>query len=205
MKLKAVHLILSAVLCVHLFAPMTSAQTPASSTEGWRFRLTPYLWAPGFDGRVGIGERQTDVDASFRDLFKHLKMGFTGVFEADRNRFVALTDVIYLNLDTEKATPGPLFSSVKAIQKSFVLDSDAGFRIVGSDAAFVDVIGGIRFWHVNAELEFRPGVLPGTDIERTRNWVDGTFALRGKWSFSPVWYISGYGDIGGGGSNLTYQ
>jgi hypothetical protein len=202
--MKTVHLILSTVMALHLAAPVASGQA-APATEGWRFQISPYLWGPGFEGRVGILDRQTEVDASFRDMLGDLNFGFTAVFEANRNRFVTLTDLVYFNLSTEEATPGPLFSSVNAIQRSLVVDSGAGYRIAGSEAAFFDVIGGIRFWRVNGELELRPGVLPGTEVERTRNWVDGTLALRGKWSFSPVWYIRGYGDIGGGGSNLTYQ
>ena len=44
-----------------------------------------------------------------------------------------------------------------------------------------------------------------TYLSRNRNWVDGIFALRGKIRLSPTWYATGYGDVGGGGSNLTYQ
>jgi hypothetical protein len=202
-----VYLILSTVIGLHLFAPVTSGQTPSSapSTEGWRFQLTPYLWGSGFNGRVGIGDRQAAVDASFSDLVEELDFGFMGVFEARRNRLVTATDLVYFNLSTEEATPGPLFSSVNATQKTLVVNPGAGYRIAGSDAAFVDVIGGIRFWRLKTELELRPGVLPGADREAKRDWVDGVFAVRGKWKLSPAWYISGKGDIGGGGSNLTYQ
>ena len=29
--------------------------------------------------------------------------------------------------------------------------------------------------------------------------------MKGKRRLSPTWYLAGYGDIGGGGSNLAYQ
>jgi hypothetical protein len=110
-----------------------------------------------------------------------------------------------MNLSDERATPGPLFSSVDAVNKTFLLSPEAGYRVLGSDASFLDVLGGIRFWHVKGELNFQPGILPGIDVSRSRNWVDGVFALRGKRRISEKWSLSGYGDLGGGGSNLTFQ
>jgi hypothetical protein len=167
--------------------------------------LTPYLWGSGLKGRIGIGDRSADVDASFSDLFKKLNFAFMGLFEANRNRFTTVTDVVYMNVSDERATSGPLFSNVNAVQKAFLLSPEAGYRIAGSDSAFVDVLGGIRFWHINGELKFEPGVLSAIDVSDSRNWVDGIFGLGGKMALTPTWYLGGYGDIGGGGSNLTYQ
>ena len=76
---------------------------------------------------------------------------------------------------------------------------------MGSDPAFIDVLGGIRFWHVNLDLKLEPGLVNGIELSDSRNWVDGVFGLRGKRRLSKTWSINGYGDIGGGGSNLTYQ
>ena len=204
--MKKLHFLLGVTMCVFLFVPEIHGQAqPAASSEGWRFQVIPYLWGSDFKGRVGIGDRTADVDASFADIFKELNFAFMGTFQATRDRFVTLADIMYLNLSDERATPGPLFSNADAIQRSFILSPEAGYRIVGSESAFVDVLGGIRFWHVNGELKLGQGLLPAVDVEGSKNWVDGIFGLRGRASLSPTWHISGYGDIGGGGSNLTYQ
>jgi hypothetical protein len=200
---------LGITLCICLRVMPGFAQTqpaqPAPKSEGWRVRVIPYLWGSDFKGRVGIGERSADVDASFFDLLKELNFGFMGTVEADRGRFTTVTDLVYINLSDEHATPGPLFSSVDAVEKSFILSPAAGYRVAGSESAFVDVLGGIRFWRVNGELKFEPGILGGLDLSNSRNWVDGVFALRGKTRLSNTWSVNGYADIGGGGSNLTYQ
>ena len=193
------------VICAVLFTPQIFAQStqPASGSEGWRLRAIPYLWGPDFEGRVGIGDRTANVDATFGDIIRDLNFAVMGTFEANRNKFTALTDGIYINLSDKHATSGPLFSSVKAVAKSFILTPEAGYRIAGSDESYFDALGGIRFWSVDGELNLEPGVLNGIDISNRRNWVDGVFALKGKVRLSPKWYLTGYGDIGGGGSNLT--
>jgi hypothetical protein len=200
-------LALIAAICVCLFPSQIFGQSgqPAASSEGWRVRVIPYLWGSDFKGRVGIGDRSADVDASFSDLFRELNFAFTGVFEAGRDRFITVTDVAYMNLSDERATPGPLFSSVDVAEKSFILSPEAGYRLAGSEESFVDVLGGIRYWRIKGELKFEPGILSGIELSDSRGWVDGVFALRGKHRISKSWSLGGYGDIGGGGSNLTYH
>jgi hypothetical protein len=199
--------VVTALMGFGLFVPVLSAQAvpPASSSEGWRFKVVPYLWGSDFRGTLGIRDRSADVDASFLDILKELNFAFMGTVEAGHDRFVSAADLVYLNLSDEHATAGPLFSGVNAVQKSFLLGPVAGYRVVGSNEAFLDVLGGIRFWHIKGDLEFQPGLLPGFNLDGSRNWVDGIFALRGKGHLSPSWYVTGFGDIGGGGSNLTYQ
>src|SRR5206468_9199540 len=167
----------------------------------WRVRVIPYLWGSGFKGRVGIGDHSTDVNASFSDLLRELNFAFMGVVEANRDKFITITDVVYMNLSDERATPGPLFSTADAAEKSFIPSPEAGYRIAGSAPSFLDVLGGIRFWHVNGELKFGAGILSATELSGSRNWVDGVFGLRGKHRISNTWSLGGYGDIGGGGSN----
>ena len=70
--------------------------------------------------------------------------------------------------------------ALDAVDKTFILSPTAGYRILGSDASFLDVLGGIRFWHVKGELKFEPGILGRLDLSDSRNWVDGIFAHEGK-------------------------
>jgi hypothetical protein len=167
--------------------------------------VIPYLWGSGLNGTIGVRNRTADVDASFADIFDELNFGFMGVFGANRNRFTTLADVVYLNLSDKHATPGPLFSSANVVQKSLILTPLAGYRILGAGSSFLDVLGGIRFWNIDANLKLAPGVLDRVEVSNDRNWVDGIFSLRGKTRITPTWSLGGYGDIGGGGSNLTYQ
>ena len=180
--------------------------TQAASTDDWQFQLTPYLWIAGISGRAGIGNLVIDTDTSVTDAGVELNFGFMSTFEARKNKFVFLTDLQYSDLSTEKGNPGPLFSSTRASFKTFVLDPEVGYRILDNDkGAFVDVLGGIRYWHLDANLAFRAGILPAVEVSRSRSWVDGVVGLRGKAALSERWFVTGKADLGGGGSNFTYQ
>ena len=82
---------------------------------------------------------------------------------------------------------------------------EGGYRIVDTDDTSLDVLGGIRYWHLSSELQFQPGLLPGINLQESRSWVDGIVAVRAKRTLARVWWASGYGDVGKGGSTSTYQ
>jgi hypothetical protein len=82
-----------------------------------------------------------------------------------------------------------------------------GYRIVEDreKGNFIDVGGGIRYWRVGLDLTFAPGILPSVTANRSRSWVDGVGAIRGKAHLTKRLFLTGKADLGGGGSNLTYQ
>ncbi len=128
-----------------------------------------------------------------------------GLADARRDKLVVLTDVIYTDLRGQHATPGPLFSSVDPQQRLFILGPEGGYRVLDSADASVDVLGGIRYWHLKSELRFRAGLLPDVGLEASRGWVDGIVGLRARRDLPRRWWASAYGDIGAGGSDFTYQ
>ena len=184
----------------------TSTSPQAASTDTWQFQLTPYLWIPTISGRAGIGNLITDTTTSVGDSSVELNFGFMGTFEARKNRFIILTDLQYSDIATEKGNPGPLFSSSRASFKTFVLDPEIGYRVLDNGkGATLDVLGGLRYWHLNANLAFSAGILPAVEVSRSRSWVDGVVGLRGKAALSQRWFITGKADLGGGGSKFTWQ
>jgi hypothetical protein len=187
--------------------PSASARPkPAFAAAGdWNFQFTPYLFMASIKGNAGIGDLVAEVDAKFTDIIDEVNLGFMGAFEARRDRLVFLTDLIYLNLSDSTGTPGPLFSSVKVDFKAFILDPEVGYRLVDSENGSVDALVGIRYWHLRTRLEFRAGILPDTEANRSKNWVDVVGGLRGRALLSERWFLTGKADVGGGGSNLTYQ
>ena len=185
----------------------TNPDPQGGSADEWHFQLTPYLWLPRISGRAGVGSLSVDVNTGLSEEDLDLNFGFMSTFEARRNRFVILTDLQYSNLGSSNSTPGPLFSGTESDFKTFILDPEVGYRILQNPekGASLDVLGGVRYWHLKTDLTFNPGLLAGVTITRSRDWVDGVAGLRGRAQLSPRWFITGKGDLGGGGSNFTYQ
>ena len=181
--------------------------TASGSSDAWHYQFTPYLVLPSFNGTAGVNGRVVGSNASASDIISNLNFAFMGAFEARKNKFVLLTDILYVNLADSNARPGPLFSSAHTDFKAFILDPEVGYRLAEKQGASLDVLAGIRFWHLSTRLELRPGVLPATQLDGSKNWVDPVFGLRGKIPLSPRFFLTAKGDLGGFGvgSHFTWQ
>ena len=197
-----VFVVAGVMLCA---ADMSAQSVSPQVSDEWQLEVVPYLWGSGMEGEVGIGDHTADVDASFRNILSHLHLAAMGLIELRRDRMVAVTDLIYTDLRGQHATPGPLFSSVDPEQKLVILTSEGGYRIMDTDGASVDVVGGVRYWHLNSRLQFEAGLSPEIDLQASRNWVDAIGGMRARSALGDKWWVNAYGDVGGGGSGLTYQ
>jgi hypothetical protein len=187
-------------------ASETRSAAPAS-TDGWHFQFTPYGWLAGTSGTLGIGNLTAKVDSSVSDTSVHINAVFMAAFEANKNKFTILTDLQYSNLGTKRATPGPGYSAVETATKTFILDPEVGYRFAENKdkGRFVEVLGGLRYWHVTEELNFSAGILAARSASASRDWVDAIVGIRGKAALSKLFFVSGKADIGGGGSKFTWQ
>jgi hypothetical protein len=179
----------------------------AAAEDKWQFVFSPYFWMAGLHGTTGGPNRTVQVDQSFGEIFGSLKFAFMGVFEAHKNRWAIQTDLEFVSLEDENATPGPLFSSANAKVKTFVFTPEVGYRIYNDSdkGSFVQVLGGTRVWHISTDINFGAGILPAIQINQSRSWADAVVGLRGKAALSEKFFFLGRFDVGGGGSKFTYQ
>ena len=191
--------------------PRSETATPPRSqpapTDKWQFVFSPYFWMAGLHGATGGPNRTVQVDESFGDIFRSLKFAFMGVFEAHKGKWAIQTDVEFVSLEDDRVTPGPLFSSANAKIKTFVFTPEVGYKIYSNPdkGSFVQVLGGARIWHISSDVTFNAGILPATRIQASRNWVDAVGGLRGKMALSQKLFLTGKFDLGGGGSQFTWQ
>ena len=185
----------------------TAPRSQPAPTDKWQFVFSPYFWMAGLHGATGGPNRTVQVDESFGDIFRSLKFAFMGVFEAHKGKWAMQTDLEFVSLEDDKATPGPLFSSANAKIKTFVFTPEVGYKIYNDPhkGSFVQVLGGTRIWHISTDLTFNAGVLPAVQIKASRSWVDGVVGLRGKAALTEKVFFLGRFDVGGGGSKFTYQ
>jgi hypothetical protein len=156
--------------CRDLSARTSSEPGPtsqSSATDEWEFAFAPYFWLAGLHGTTGTPNHSVQFSEDFSDVFGSLKFALMGVFEARKNKFMIGADVEYVSLEDDKATPGPLFSSVNAKIKTFIFNPQVGYRVFDDPdkGRFVEVYSGVRIWRLSTNFTFGPGILPGTQVE----------------------------------------
>src|SRR4029077_10252021 len=82
------------------FGALSSGNAAAQSlSDEWRFRAFVYLWGSQINGQAKFpGGNTASCDMSFGTILDHLKMAGMGTLEAQKGRWGAFTDVIYMNV-----------------------------------------------------------------------------------------------------------
>jgi hypothetical protein len=185
--------------------------TPAesSSSNQWEFQLAPYAWLAGQTGKVATlpGLPPTDVDVDFYDdILDALDGALMLVGEARKGRYGMVMDVAYTDIEFEDSTPGPFFSSIKSRTKSWIVSAAGLYRLAERQGAFLDVIGGIRYWSVDSELSLGAGLLPARKVSNKEGWIDPIIGLKG---LTPIgeskFFVSGAFAIGGFGVGSDFM
>lgn len=190
----------------------------SAESDAWQFEIKPYLLAAGLKGTNGVRGVTTDVDLSFGDIWDALDAGFFGMLSARKGRWSFDFDGMYTKLSGagSKTITGPFghFMGTGALDLStemYIAQGTVGYRVLDG-ATTVDLMGGLRYMQTDVELEiaittpvgvvFPGGERSGSD---SVSWVDGIVGARVVHPVSNNIALTGYADVGGGGSDLTYQ
>jgi hypothetical protein len=197
----------SSSMAADVFTPMTPEAPVTVTREGWTFTFAPYGWAAGLSGDVGVfGLPPVEVDLSFEDILDHLDFAAFAVGEARYGRFSIIGDVSYVKLSGAAGTPrGVLASSVEVSSEQFMGLIGAGYSVVDTSSARLDVFGGARIWSADTEISFSGGLLDGISRSDGDTWVDGVVGLRGNYSITPRIYLTGWGLIGAGEADVDWD
>jgi opacity protein-like surface antigen len=211
----------AALLLAH--GATASAQAGSSDAGRWTFEFTPYLWGSGLKGDTQAGTLpRTSVDMKFSDLFDVLDFGAMGTFEARRDRWGLLVDVMYISLsDDGTAThtgQGPVGATLTANAdvkvKQTMLAAAAMYRVADASTP-IDVLGGLRYTAIDVDADidaslFGPGgtgAAGRTSRGGDKDWLDPFVGVRVQHTIADRWRLVGYADVGGfgAGSDLTWQ
>ncbi len=67
----------TAILALSISALLMPGVVTAQESDGWKFRLTPYLWALGLDGTTAAMGNDVPLDASFSDILDLLNIALS--------------------------------------------------------------------------------------------------------------------------------
>jgi hypothetical protein len=180
---------------------------PAGEAPAWTFELTPYLWAAGLQGEVGVLDRTVDVDVGFSEIIENLDGAVMLGAGARRGSWGAGFEVLYMKLSNQGATPGPLFGSAELEVRQLMLELAARYRVLPEGPVTVDLLAGGRYWRLRSSLDLTAGVLPATGASDTQDWVDPVLGVIAVLDLGSRWFVQGRGDAGGFdvGSRLSWQ
>jgi len=186
----------------------TAAPAHSQADPGWKFELTPYLWAAGMSGTVSVNDRPNaglEVEQSFSDILSVLQFALMGSLEARKGRWGAMTDAVYFKVNDEGSVTGKrgfatLSANADLAQQMYSLA--ASYR-VGQGKSPIDVFAGARYasvgWDVDIAASSPPVIATERSFKETRSWVDPYIGARVETPLGTRWAIGAYADVGGFG------
>lgn len=214
-----------AVLTIAAISPAIVAAQELS--DQWKFRASIYGWLPDIGGSTtfpaGTG---TSINVNADKILDTLKFTFMGTFEAQKGRWGAFTDVIYLDVGGSKSQtrdltvgnvtlPAGVTADAQLDIKAWVWTLAGTYRVVSDPGFTMDVLAGARLLDVEEKLGWQfsanlGGIAPPPrtgNSELKDNVWDGIIGVKGRLAFGAdrEWYVPYYVDVGTGDSDLTWQ
>jgi hypothetical protein len=208
------------VIVALCFAILTAnsvlAQTNSSASQDqWQYSGAIYLWGADIGGNTIGG---SEVEVGFSDLLDNLEIAFMGAFEARKNNWSFLADVIYLDLGVDNTADLsiPIGGSLLPVTtmtdldlNTWVLQFAGGYGLYSEGDSRLDLVAGARYLDLSMDLflGLQSALGPGqsrTISDSLTAW-DGIVGLKGQASLGERWFLSYYVDVGAGDSDLTWQ
>jgi hypothetical protein len=215
-------LTLTAVAALAVAAPAV-----AQAQGDWEGEVTIYGWLPTMGGTFHFpvaGSVDAEMDPS--DVLDALNFAFFTTAEIRKDRWGALTDVIYLDLSGTKnrlrditigdeELPAQVQAKADISLSGWVWTLGGTYLLSEEEAHPVSLIAGARLVDLTNELKLDlTGDISGTPLPGRRvrgeanlsNW-DAVVGLKGRADVGEqgAWFIQYYADIGTGESDLTWQ
>jgi hypothetical protein len=194
-------LALVAVAGLAMASPARAQEAPGTQAASGNWRQTVHFYGMGamIEGDAQVGPVQVPVDVSMSDFFDNLEFGAMAAYGIENGTWSFAGDVTYMSLGGGKEGPRGLTSARLDTDQTTVMLT-VGRRVTPHLEALVS----LAYFDVNADLRARVLQQVAT-ASRDVDWFDPLIGFRyvvpmgGKWSYTLR------GDIGGGGSDLTWH
>ena len=161
------------------------------------------MWIAGLGGNVGPHGQSGQINASFGDILKNVKMGFTGDAEVRFGRAMVMTDLAYFRLRTPGTLPEPVDNvfDIESSTRQTTWTLDGGYRLVSTPSTSLDALAGFRLYDFSIDLDL---LHPATENKRTiaeadKTWIDPVVGMFLRQRLSNKVFVTGMFDVGGFG------
>ena len=201
-----------------VIVPIPDVAPQVDTSANWALQVTPYFWATGMKGHISPfkGAPTIGIDKTFSDVVDNLNFGGFINLWGRYERFIVSGDLMYVSTTDSKTISNlpplpPPYSAIPSVSASvdstqFMATLTGGYRIIDGNGFSLDVLGGVRFWHISNDVTVSAAGLTGNYAE-SFSWVDPVVGLRGFLSLSDKLSLQAQADIGGFdvGSDLTWS
>ncbi|MDJ0807863.1 MAG: hypothetical protein QNJ78_13645 [Gammaproteobacteria bacterium] len=183
----------AASICIALLPNLSYAES-----DGWQYRLTPYVWIPSLYADLDIGlNPPVESDTS---LLEVLDFAFLLTGEARKGQWGIIGEYNYLALSQDSTYYDGTFS-VDSELDGVMLGVALAYRLFEDDRASVDWFGGLRYWSLEASIDFKR--LPGAS--KSKHWTDPILGIRGSREIGENYFVNALAEIGGFGVGSDLQ
>ena len=197
-KLARHRVLTAAILTFAVSTSIWPGTATAQESDGWKFRISPYLWMLGLDGTTAALGNDVAVDASFGDILDLLNIALSANMELSKGRFFVVFDPMYAQLEAEYAGPGggPVGGTIDI--DMLIADLNVGYSM---DENF-DFYAGLRYY--DQDIGLTPNLLPKVTLGD--DWTDYILGFRFHTSISDKWSFTGKldGAVAGDSDSAVY-
>jgi hypothetical protein len=196
-------LLLITVMLLFVAIPVSAQE---KSEDDWEFGLQVYLWGATVKGDTVTGD---PILFTFGTILKNLDMAAMTTFDARKDKFSMLTDVIYMNLGDSQKHEGeflgrPIEGKLDVGLKAWVLNLIGGYNLIDTGKNQFDIAAGARYLDLTVDTTVKPNDNKQKFSDGGSTW-DGVVGIKGRHNYPDGHYFNYYADVGGGNSKLTWQ
>ena len=190
-KLVRQRLLAATILTLSVSALVTPGVVNAQQSEGWSFRITPYLWAVGLDGTTAALGQDVAVDVDFTDILDLLNLALMANMEFNNGTWFVVLDTQWGDLEAPIETGGPIGGKIEI--ELIIMDALVGLTVHEN----FDIYIGARYY--DQDITVIPNMLPSVGLGD--DWTDILVGFRVNNDFADKWSFAGRVDAAIGGDS----
>ena len=184
-------ILVTTILALGVLSMLAPVAATAQDSDGWEFRITPYLWALSLDGTTAALGQDVPVDASFSDILDLLNIALSANMEFSNNRWFVVLDPMWADLEMDIDSGGPIGGTVEI--ELIIVDALVGYSV----SEHFDLYAGARYY--DQDITVIPDTLP--EVGLGDDWTDFLLGFRVGADMTDNWSFSGKLDAAVGGDS----
>lgn len=183
-----------------------AAPTGAAEEKPWSVEVIPYLWLAGMDGSLTTPTGGSiSSSQSFASIASNFDAGFAGAIDLRYRRLHVFSDNIWIRLHNSTERSGPVVTSTDLVLETAFGTVGAGYELPLDGPVDFDLYLGARWWLMSTDVTQFNNSTPIASGGAEQVWADAVGGVRVRYAITDDWRIALTGDVGGGGSDLTWM